>query len=50
MTQGQTFIEGLTETQIHKNNDENTIIQNRKAKIIHANTQEIEEHESYFKN
>ena len=50
MTQGQTLIEGLTETQIGKNHDDNAIIKNRKAKIIHANSQETEEHQSYFKS
>ena len=50
MTQGQTLIKGLTETQIDKNLDDNAIINNRKAKIIYASTQEIEEHQSYFKS
>ena len=50
MTQGQTLIKGLTETQVDNNHDDNAIIKNRKAKIIHANTQEIEEHQSYFKS
>ena len=50
MTQGQTLIKGLSEAHVDKNHDTNTIIENRKAKIIYANTQEIEEHENYFKN
>ena len=50
MTQGQTLIKGLSEAHVDKNHDINTIIENRKAKIIYANTQEIEEHENYFKN
>ena len=50
MTQGQTLIKGLSEAHVNKNHDRNTIIENRKAKIIYADTQEIEEHENYFKN
>ena len=50
MTQGQTLIKGLSEAHVNKNHDRNTIIENRKAKIIYADTQEIEEHEKYFKN
>jgi DNA polymerase-3 subunit epsilon len=50
MTQGQTLIEGLTESQVGKNRDDNTIIKNRKARIIHATSQENEEHQSYFKS
>jgi hypothetical protein len=50
MTQGQTLIKGLNEAHVDKNHDANTIIENRKAKIIYADTQEIEEHENYFKN
>ena len=50
MTQGQTLIKGLSEAHVDTNHDTNTIIENRKAKIIYANTQEIEEHENYFKN
>ena len=50
MTQGQTLIEGLSEANVDKNHDTNAIIENRKAKIIYADTQDIEEHEKYFKN
>jgi DNA polymerase-3 subunit epsilon len=50
MTQGQTLIKGLSEAHVDTNHDTNTIIENRKAKIIYADTQEIEEHEKYFKN
>ena len=50
MTQGQTLIKGLSEANVDKNHDTNAIIENRKAKIIYADTQEIEEHEKYFKN
>jgi DNA polymerase-3 subunit epsilon len=50
MTQGQTLIKGLSEAHVDTNHDTNTIIENRKAKIIYADTQEIEEHEKYFNN
>ena len=50
MTQGQTLIKGLSEAHVDKNHDTNTITENRKAKIIYADTQEIDEHENYFKN
>ncbi len=50
MTQGQTLIKGLSEANVDKNHDTNAIIENRKAKIIYADTQDIEEHEKYFKN
>ena len=50
MTQGQTLIKGLSEAHVDKNHDINVITENRKAKIIYADTQEIEEHENYFKN
>ena len=50
MTQGQTLIKGLSEAHVDKNHDANTITENRKAKIIYADTQEIDEHENYFKN
>ena len=50
MTQGQTLIKGLTEIQIGKNCEDSALVKNRKAKIIYANTQEIEEHQNYFKS
>ena len=50
MTQGQTLIKGLTEIPVDKNHEDRTLIKNRKAKIIHANTQETEEHHNYFKS
>ena len=50
MTQGQTLIKGLTEIPVDKNHEDKTLIENRKAKIIHANTQETEEHHNYFKS
>ena len=50
MTQGQTLIKGLSEAHVDKNHVTNAITENRKAKIIYADTQEIDEHENYFKN
>ena len=50
MTQGQTLIKGLTEIPVDKNHEDKTLIENRKAKIIHASTQETEEHQNYFKS
>ena len=50
MTQGQTLIKGLTEIPVDKNHEDRTLIENRKAKIIHASTQETEEHQNYFKS
>ena len=50
MTQGQTLIKGLTEIPVDKNHEDRTLIKNRKAKIIHASTQETEEHQNYFKS
>mgnify|MGYP001346546619 FL=1 len=50
MTQGQTLIEGLSD--INSRIDENNIedIKNRKPKIIYASDNEVEKHDSYFKN
>ena len=50
MTQGQTLIKGLNEAHVDQNHVTNAITENRKAKIIYADTQEIDEHENYFKN
>ena len=50
MTQGQTLIEGLSD--INNRIDENNIedIKNRKPKIIYASDNDVEKHDSYFKN
>ncbi len=50
MTQGQTLIEGLSDinSTIDENNKED--IKNRKPKIIYASDNEVEKHDSYFKN
>ena len=50
MTQGQTLIEGLSD--INSRIDENNIedIKNRKPKIIYASDNDVEKHDSYFKN
>ena len=50
ITQWQTLIKGLTEIPVDKNHEDRTLIKNRKAKIIHDNTQETEEHHNYFKS
>ena len=50
MTQGQTLSEGLSD--INNRIDENNIedIKNRKPKIIYASDNDVEKHDSYFKN
>lgn len=49
MTQGQTLIEGLSDVTSSNNDNKIEVVQNRKPIIIHANDNEAEEHDNYFK-
>jgi len=49
MTRGQTKIEGLSERSVETNNENIINIEKRKKIVIHANKEETELHDNYFK-